>query len=286
MTWLEALIIGFVQGISEFLPISSSAHLLIAERVLGISYHDPTLTFEILLHFASLLAVLVYFRKELLNLAENTLKYVLKRENEHKNDFRFVLLLLISTVVTFAVGKMLENTLGSGITNFSLIAAALIITGIFLVFIEHGGFKERKAQGDISIRDACWIGVAQAIAVIPGISRAGSTLVGAMMLGLKKEEALRYSFLLSIPIISGLTLLKLTSLDTLADTSILSLGVAFASAFVFALAGIRWLISMVQRTRLSYFAVYCIALGILVWVFYGNEPAAVSSAFMPQGGRI
>ncbi|TMW73811.1 undecaprenyl-diphosphate phosphatase [Alteribacter natronophilus] len=280
MTWYEALIIGFVQGISEFLPISSSAHLLIAEKVLGISYYDPTLTFEILLHFASLLAVLVYFRSDLLSLMKKTGIYLFKREQAYKNDFRFVMLLLISTAVTFGIGKMLENSLGSGITNFSLIAAALIITGIFLIFIEHGGFKERKAKGDITIRDACWIGVAQAIAVIPGISRAGSTLVGAMMLGLKKEEALRYSFLLSIPIISGLTLLKVTSMETLASTSPLSLAVAFISAFAFALVGIRWLIGMVQRTRLSWFAVYCITLGITVWVLYGNEPTAVTNSFM------
>ncbi|MBM7097052.1 undecaprenyl-diphosphate phosphatase [Bacillus sp. H-16] len=271
MNWFEALIIGFVQGISEFLPISSSAHLLIAEKMLGISYHDPTLTFEVWLHFASLLAVFVYFRKELLSLLSNAANYVLKGSSAGKNDFRFVLLLLVSTFITFIAGKLLESALGSGITNFSLIAVALIITGIFLIFIEHGGFRERKGKGDITIRDACWIGVAQAIAVIPGISRAGSTLVGAMMLGLKKEEALRYSFLLSIPIISGLTLLKMTSISSFSGLSAASLTIAFLSAFLFALIGIRWLISMVQNTKLSYFAVYCIILGIFVWITYGSE---------------
>ncbi|WP_026689249.1 undecaprenyl-diphosphate phosphatase [Alteribacter aurantiacus] len=276
MTWFEALIIGLVQGISEFLPISSSAHLLIVEKMLGISYHDPTLTFEVLLHFASLLAVFVYFKQELVTLITKATRYLLKRSTEGKNDFRFVLLLFISTVITFVVGKILESALGSGITNFSLIAVALIITGIFLIFIEHGGFNERKGKGDISVKDACWIGVAQAIAVIPGISRAGSTLVGAMMLGLKKEEALRYSFLLSIPIISGLTLLKLTSMSAISSVSLLSLTIAFLSSFLFALIGIRWLIRMVQKTKLSYFAIYCILLGIFVWITYGNETVMTS----------
>ncbi|WP_096434652.1 undecaprenyl-diphosphate phosphatase [Alteribacter populi] len=276
MNWFEALIIGLVQGISEFLPISSSAHLLIVEKLLGISYQDPTLTLEVWLHFSSLLAVIVYFRKELLALIKNAWDYLYKRNVKGKNDFRFIILLLISTVITFIVGKMLESTLGEGLTSFSLIAVALIITGIFLIFIEHGGFQERKERGDISYKDAIWIGIAQAIAIIPGISRAGSTLVGAMMLGLKKEEALRYSFLLSIPIISGLTLLKLTSISTLYDTNSISLTFAFISSFLFALVGIRWLISMVRNTKLSYFAIYCIVLGIFVWFFYGHEPVSLA----------
>ncbi|MDV2683168.1 undecaprenyl-diphosphatase UppP [Alkalihalophilus lindianensis] len=268
MSWLEALFIGFIQGISEFLPISSSAHLVIFEKLLHINTGDVDLTFEVFLHLASLLAVLLYFKEDLLNLVKGSLSYIIKKDVNQAGHFRFVSLMLVSTVITMVVGKLLEEWLAESITNTATIGAALIITGIFLILIEHGVSQGMRGPSEMTWKHAIFIGLGQALAVIPGISRAGSTLVAALWCGLSKETALRYSFLLSIPIITGITLLKLPELIGQFSHGINNeLWIAFISSFLFALIGIKWLISMVQQAKLSYFAVYCVSLGLVTWIF-------------------
>ncbi|WP_100372433.1 undecaprenyl-diphosphate phosphatase [Bacillus sp. FJAT-45037] len=268
MTWIEALFIGFIQGISEFLPISSSAHLIIFERLLNVNTGGEDLTFEVFLHIASLLAVLLFFRKDLFSIAQGTYLYLVKNDHTSKAHFRFALLMMASTIVTMLVGKSLETWLGESITNTATIGASLIITGIFLILIEHGVNPGMRGVTEIKWRHALLIGLGQALAVIPGISRAGSTLVAALWCGLNKETALRYSFLLSVPIITGITILKLPELASQFSSGYeLQLWLAFFSSFVFALVGIKWLISMVQQAKLSYFAIYCVSLGLVTWIF-------------------
>ncbi|MEC2070516.1 undecaprenyl-diphosphate phosphatase [Alkalihalophilus marmarensis] len=268
MSWIEALFIGFIQGISEFLPISSSAHLLIVEKLLKINMSDSPLTFEVFLHLASLLAVLLYFRKDVLKLLQGSYQYLFKKDQRSEGDFRFTALMAASTLITMIVGKLMEGWFGDSITNTATIGAALIITGIFLILIEHGVNEGLRGPKEITWGHAVLIGLGQALAVIPGISRAGSTLVVALWCGLNKETALRYSFLLSIPIICGITLLKLPEIiGQFTDGVGLELWLAFISSFLFAIISIKWLIAMVQKAKLSYFAVYCISLGLITWIF-------------------
>ncbi|WP_088102474.1 undecaprenyl-diphosphate phosphatase [Halalkalibacter urbisdiaboli] len=269
MNWFEAILIGFIQGISEFLPISSTAHLLIVEKLLSIQIGENSLTFEVFLHFASLLAVFYYFRDELKQILLDFLLFTFKRKQRSRQNFRFAVLMLVSTLVTMIVGKTIEEGFGEGLTSTATIGASLIITGIFLVLVEHGMNTGKRGLSELTWKDGILIGLGQALAVIPGISRSGSTLVAALWCGLKKEVALRYSFLLSIPIIGGLTLLKLPEISTnfFQSEAIIPLILSFISAFIFAIVGIKWLISMVQNTKLSYFACYCIALGVITWTF-------------------
>ncbi|WP_100406797.1 undecaprenyl-diphosphate phosphatase [Bacillus solitudinis] len=269
MNWLEALFIGFIQGISEFLPISSTAHLLIFEKVFSINIGENDLTFEIFLHFASLLAVLFYFRYELLKILQDFIAYLFKKNKRTKANFRFGLLMILSTLVTLIVGKGIEEGLGEGIRSTATVGASLIITGLFLILMEHGVHLGKRDVEQMTWKDGILIGFGQALAVIPGISRSGSTLVAALWCGLERDTAIKYSFLLSIPVIGGLTFLKIPEISSsfLQAHDIVPLILAFISSFIFAIVGIKWLISMVQQTKLSLFAIYCIGLGVMTWTF-------------------
>ncbi len=267
LNWLEALLLGIVQGITEFLPISSSGHLILLEKILHIELTNE-LTFEVLLHFASLLAVIYYFRKDLWNIINDFFLYLMKKNNNSKTNYRFVWLLLLTTFVTLIVGKGVEQAFDNRITSTATIGASLIVTGLFLILIEHGMKRGNRTIRDLNWKDGIIVGLGQALAVIPGISRAGSTLIVALWCGHSKETAVRYSFLLSIPIITGITILKIP--DLLSSTFhpyLFELTIAFIASFLFAIIGIKWLISMLNNTKLSYFAIYCIIIGALTWIF-------------------
>ncbi|MCT8139720.1 undecaprenyl-diphosphate phosphatase [Anaerobacillus sp. CMMVII] len=273
MNWFEALILGIVQGLSEFLPISSSAHLLLVQKLLGIKVDGNHLEFEILLHFASLLAVTIYFRKELLDIIHGFFAYLLFKNKEKVAQFRFSLLLVFSTGITAIIGKLFEGLIGENITNTATIGASLIVTGLFLILIEHGIKPGKRTAREMNWRDGFLIGFGQALAILPGISRAGSTLVTALWCGLEKKTAVRYSFLLSIPLILGITIVEVPDMSPdFFNLYFVETTIAFIASFLFAIVGIKWLISMVNRTRLSYFAIYCIGLGTLVWIFLRDLP--------------
>ncbi|WP_227934971.1 undecaprenyl-diphosphate phosphatase [Alkalihalobacillus deserti] len=269
MNWFEAFLIGFVQGISEFLPISSTALMLIVQRLLHISIgEDFKLAFETFLHIASVLAVVVYFRKDLRQIAKDFLQHIRIKQQKTKANFRFTLLIIISTIISIFAVTLLEFSLGDGFTTPSTIGVSLIITGLSLGLIEHGLTVGKRSVTQLNWKDACMIGLGQAISLIPGMSRTGSTLFTALLLGLNKKNSLRYTIILSIPVFIGMSLLKLPELlRSYSETQLLALTTAFITSFLFALVGIKWIISMVENTKLTYFAGFCIALGILTWNF-------------------
>lgn len=268
MNWLEALILGIVQGISEFLPISSSAHLVIVQNILNINVEGNTLEFEVLLHFASLLAVTIFFRKDLSQLIHGFFHYIFTKKEASRSHFKFGLLIIGATMITAILGKTFENILGNSITSVATIGVSLIVTGLFLILIEHGIKVGKRTSREMTWKDALIVGFGQALAILPGISRAGSTLVAALWCGLDKKTAVRYSFLLSIPLILGITITEIPHMSTVYyQKYLLETILAFIASFLFAIIGIKWLITMVNETKLSYFAVYCILLGLSVWIF-------------------
>ncbi|OIJ22171.1 undecaprenyl-diphosphatase UppP [Anaerobacillus alkalidiazotrophicus] len=275
MNWFEALLLGIVQGLSEFLPISSSAHLVIVQQLLGINIEGNQLEFEVLLHFASLLAVTIYFRKEIKEVMIGFISYLLLNKKENRVHYRFGWLIIIATFVTAVLGKLFEDLLGKNITNTATIGVSLIITGLFLFLIEHGIRPGKRTIRQMTWKDGLIVGIGQALAILPGISRAGSTLVTALWCGLNKETAVRYSFLLSIPLILGISVFEVPKMSRVYfETYLLETTIAFLGSFVFALIGIKWLIAMVNRTKLSFFALYCIILGLFVW-FYIQDVSIV-----------
>ncbi len=262
MTIWEAIILGLVQGITEFLPISSTAHLIISAHLMNL--HFPGLGMEILLHLASVLAVTLYFRKDLWRIALGALGFLRERSPANRSSFFICIYLGVATVVTAVLGIIATNVLGDTIRSPKLMGVGLLFTAFFLIAIERFHHYGKRGEEAMTWLDSVLVGVGQAVAVLPGISRSGSTLITALYLGLERETAVRFSFLLAIPVILGSSVLAIKDIQggMLSDVGMLPLLVAFVITFFASLAGIFWLISFLRSGRLLYFAIYCIIVGI------------------------
>ncbi len=275
MQLIEALIFGIVQGLSEFLPISSTAHIIIVELVFG--YNFPGLAFEIYLHLASVFAVMLYFRQELWAVIKGFFRYFGGKTAENRVHFLFGLYIIIATAITGVFGLILQAFVADVMKTPSFIAVALLITGTALIFIER--FKEygNRTEEKMTFVDSILVGLAQTVAVLPGISRSGSTVIVALWAGLERDTAVRYSFLLVIPVILGSTVLATgeMSAEIWAFIGTAPLALSFIASFIFSWIGIVWLIDFLKKGRLIYFAAYCYIVAILVYLFVQEIPPTV-----------
>ncbi|MDY0406186.1 undecaprenyl-diphosphate phosphatase [Virgibacillus sp. 179-BFC.A HS] len=261
-TLLKYIVLGFIQGFTEPIPISSSGHLIIFRDIFHVEIHG--LSFEVLVHLGSLLAIIIIYRKDIIRLAKNSGSFLIKREEKAKQDFLFVFYLVIATLPAGIFGFLLEDKIGD-ISRPSTVGITLLITCIALWTIRN--LRGKKMDGDIRLKDAIIVGLAQTVALIPGISRSGATLVAAMLLGMKQETALRFSFMLYIPVSLGAGILSFS--DILHDKNFDWIPgiVAFIVAFIASYFALKWFMGIMARGNLKYFAYYCFAAGILVLLF-------------------
>ncbi|AIC94168.1 MULTISPECIES: undecaprenyl-diphosphate phosphatase [Shouchella] len=268
MTLLEAIILGLVQGITEFLPISSSAHLILVQSMFNMTFEG--LSFEILLHLASVLAVILYYRKDIYEIIRGFFAFFTNRTPQNRSMFMFAVYLIVATGITGIAGILFEDYIGETFRAPIFIALALAITGLFLIIIERFVKLGNRTEKEMTIWDSIFVGLGQCLALIPGLSRSGTTLIVGMFAGLSKETAVRFSFLLSIPVILGSSVLAirdLTSGELLEQTTVTALGLSFLVTFVASWIGIVFFINLVRKSKLVYFAVYCFVVAILVFIF-------------------
>lgn len=267
MSIIEAIIFGTVQGITEFLPVSSTAHIVITGLLLG--YHFPGMYFEIFLHMASVLAVCTYFRRDLLEVITGFFAYLPDRCEHNKTQFYFGCYILTATMITGILGLSFKDLIGDSMKTPAVISSALVATGLFLIFIERIKVYGKKTEKDMNFLDAVIVGLGQSAAILPGISRSGATLVAALWRGLSRETAVRYSFLLAIPVILGSSVLMLgeVSKEMFMEIGLVPLIISFIFTFIFSWIGIVWLIQFLKTSRLIYFAVYCFTVAGLVYLF-------------------
>lgn len=263
---LKYLFLGVFQGLTEPIPISSSGHLVLAQHFLGLKIEG--LSFEVLVNFGSLLAVLLIYRKDLLRLSKNGMVYLIHKDAKAKDDFRFIVFLVIATIPAAVIGILFDDIIASYFKgSIKIIGVTLLITGVALWFIRN--LRGKKGDAAISLRDAIIIGVSQAIALIPGISRSGATIVAAMGLGLKQETALRFSFLLFIPVSVGGFILAFS--DLLNDPNINVLLVPYIVAFVGSVFAsyfsLKWFMNIMAKGNLIYFSIYCFIVGTSIVLF-------------------
>ena len=259
MNELIALLLGVVQGLTEFLPVSSSGHLELAK---ALSQADlvakESLLFTITLHGATALSTVVFFRKDI--------GYILKELLTLKPSpsFYFALHILLSMIPAVIVGLFLEDLITQLFDqNILLVGAMLIVTGVLLGLAD----RAKPTLNDINARSAFIIGLLQAIAILPGISRSGSTIATAVLLGIDKEKAARFSFLMVVPLIVGSMAKSILDTDTIvADTSLFPLIIGFIAAFFTGLAACKWMINFVKKAQLKYFSWYCFVIGILALI--------------------
>lgn len=261
MQYLYAIIFGFVQGITEFVPISSSGHLFILHRIIDLPIVNE-LAFDVVLHFASLLAVMVFFQKEIWALLLSFLNLLRgKRDNYSKLAF----LLLIGTVPAALAGYFFDSLIESVFRSVYVVAFMLFFGGMLFIIFERLGRKV-YAMDNLSLSDSLIIGFAQAIALIPGTSRSGITIAAGMFRGLTREAAVRFSFLLSIPIILGASLFKISEISfaSLPKDQLNILFVSFIASFISAFFAIKYFIKFVKKYSLNVFAFYRFILAIAI----------------------
>ncbi|CAD2073251.1 undecaprenyl-diphosphate phosphatase [Phocicoccus pinnipedialis] len=256
---LKYIFLGLLQGITEAIPVSSSGHLVIAREMLGLEAKG--LSFEMLLNTASLIAILYIYWKDIVEIATHFLRFLGgARDAKAKEEFKYVMYLVIATIPVGVTGLLLKDVVGDNVT-VGFIGAMLLVTGIALWIIKS---KEGiKQDGELTLKDSIIIGLAQSIAIIPGISRSGSTLVGAMSRGLHQKNALRFVFLLYIPVSLGTALLSVNDLFTDPDMATLWFPylLAFISSLIMTYYGFKILKGLMENSKLEYFSYYCFALG-------------------------
>lgn len=260
MSILEAIVLGIVQGLTEFLPVSSSGHLVLANSMLNTEL-DPekSLLMTVVLHFATALSTVVVFRKEIVKIFKGLFQF--KWNDESKFSVRIVL----SMIPAAFVGVMFDDQIKSFFDgNVMLVGFMLLVTGILLFLAD----RAQKTEKDVSYVSAIIIGVSQAIAILPGISRSGATISTSVLLGVDRDRSARFSFLMVVPLIFGAMAKDIMS-DELSFSSadIVPLSVGFIAAFLTGLAACTWMIALVKRAKLKYFSFYCFAVGIGALIF-------------------
>ncbi len=258
---LKYLFLGLLQGFTEPIPISSSGHLVLAQNIFGIGVEN--LSFEVLVNFGSLIAVLIIYREDLIRLVKNGLSYITTKQEESKDDFYFILYLIIATVPAAVIGLLFEDTIARNFDLPQMIGITLIITGVALWIIRN--LRGSKNDRALTFKDAIIIGLAQSVALIPGISRSGATIVAAMLLGMKQETALRFSFLLFIPVSLGTLILSVDDLLSTQDIQTLWIPylIAFLASLIATYYSLRWFMNIMARGNLKYFAFYCFIVGTI-----------------------
>jgi undecaprenyl-diphosphatase len=263
MSWWEAFILGMIQGLTEYLPVSSSGHLAIGSALFGIQGED-NLTFTIVVHVATVLSTLVILYKEIDWIFRGLFKFQMNDET------KYVINILISMIPIGIVGLFfkdkVEEIFGSGLF---IVGLMLLVTAALLAF---SYYAKPRTKEHISMKDAFIIGLAQACAVLPGLSRSGSTIATGLLLGDKKEKLAQFSFLMVIPPILGEALLDGMKIvkgaaEASADVSLVALIIGFLSAFVFGCIACKWMIDIVKKGKLIYFAVYCALVGLATLLF-------------------
>ena len=264
MSVLEAIVLGIVQGLTEFLPISSTAHLRIVPAFVG--WEDPGAAFTAVTQLGTMTAVLIYFRADLVRIARAWLASLRAPERRRELDARLGWYILLGTIPIGIFGLAFKDQIENGARDLYLIGTALIVLGVVLAIADRVGRRERSVE-QIETRDGVWVGVAQALALIPGVSRSGATITAGLFLGLDRASAARFSFLLSIPavVLSGLLELgTLLSGDEDDHTGVGTLVIATVLAFVVGYASIAFLLRYLATHTTMPFVVYRVALGAVV----------------------
>ena len=252
---IDSVILGLIQGLTEFLPVSSSGHLELAKAILGDNQvPEQSLLFTVVLHFATALSTIVVFRKDILGLIKGALRF------KWNDDLQFIAKIVISMIPAAIIGILFESELEQLFGGqVLLVGFMLIITGLLLYLAD----RAKNTGKNVSFGNAFVIGISQAIALLPGISRSGATISTSVLLGNDKTKAARFSFLMVVPLILGKIAKDVLGGELSFHTAnITGLTIGFITAFIAGLFACTWMITLVKKSKLSYFAIYCFIVGV------------------------
>jgi undecaprenyl-diphosphatase len=260
MDIIDSIILGIIQGLTEFLPVSSSGHLEIGKAILGDhSIPQESLMFTVVLHFATALSTMVIFRKDIFIILKSLFTF------QWNEDTQLIVKIIISMIPAVIIGFNYESQLAELFGgSIQLVGFMLLITA-FLLFLAD---KAKDTDKNVTYKNAFIIGIAQAIAMLPGISRSGATISASVLLGTDKTKAARFSFLMVVPLIFGKIAKDIITGDlTYNSESFVSLSAGFIAAFISGLFACTWMISLVKKSKLTYFAIYCVVVGMIAIIY-------------------
>lgn len=261
MDIIDAIILGIVQGLTEFLPVSSSGHLELGSAILGNDkLPEESLMFTVVLHFATALATLVVFRKDIVVLIEGLLKFKWNEETQ------FTVKIIISMIPAVIVGLFFEEQLEQFFGGKVVFVGFMLLVTAILLFLAD---KAKNTENDMTFGKAALVGLAQMVAMLPGISRSGATISSSVLLGIDKNKAARFSFLMVVPLILGKIAKDIMDgALTYNEASFGYLSAGFIAAFISGFFACTWMISLVRKSKLIYFAIYCSIVGLIA-IFSG-----------------
>lgn len=273
MGTLEALLLGLLQGLTEYLPISSSGHLTLGSHFAGITEPEAILPFTVLLHVATVLSTIVILHKEITWIFKGLFKKPTQKNGKLterlNNQQRYALAILVSMIPVGIVGVFFKDAVEETFSSLFVVGCCLLLTAALLTFSYYAKTSKKE---NISVKDAFIIGIGQALAVLPGLSRSGTTIATGLILGNSKQNMAQFSFLMVIPPILGEALLETIDMfkmgisASFGGISPMALIVGFTAAFLSGCIACKWMISIVRRGKLIYFAYYCLVVGILTIV--------------------
>lgn len=257
MSWFEALILGIVQGLTEFLPVSSSGHLEIGKALLGLS-GEENITFTIIVHGATILSIIVVFRKYIVTLFRGLFRF------SWNNETHYLAKIALSMIPAVVIGLMFEEKIEQLFDgNLLFVGSMLLVTSTLLAFT----WFAKPRQKSVTYRNAFLIGIAQAIAVLPGISRSGATIATGLLLGTKREDTAAFSFLMVVPVVLGANIKKILDISAASgagtDTDLMPLLIGFITAFISGFLACKWMLKIIRKGKLIYFAAYCLIIGLI-----------------------
>lgn len=264
MEFLKYIFLGLVQGLTETIPVSSSGHLMILKRLLEVNVDFDTIS--ILTNFGSLIAIMILFRKDIFKLIKGFFVYLFKKEKQYKDEFKYCWMIVIGCIPAGVLGLLVSafDVFEKIENNIKIVGISLIITSILLFIVRN--FKGKKDDSKLGIKEALTVGCFQILGLFPGISRSGSTIVGGMSAGLKRDTAFKYSFMLYMPISVAATILELFDLNI--DSSLIFHYIcAIVVSCVMTLLVTKWFRNIVNNGKLIYFSIYCFTVGLLVVLF-------------------
>ena len=256
MDIIEAIILGIIQGLTEFLPVSSSGHLELAKAILGdTSVPEESLTFTVVLHFATALSTLVIFRKEVAQILKGLFQF------KWNDEFKFSVKIILSMIPAVFVGLLFEEELESFFGGkILLVGVMLLVTAVLLLLAD----KAKNTDKEVTFSNSVIIGISQAIAMLPGISRSGATISTSVLLGIDRTSAARFSFLMVVPLIFGKIGKDLLGGElNFQSSDIIPISAGFVAAFLAGLLACKWMIALVKKSKLSYFSLYCAVVGFI-----------------------
>ncbi|MEM0931760.1 MAG: undecaprenyl-diphosphate phosphatase [Bacteroidota bacterium] len=264
MDIIDAIILGIIQGLTEFLPVSSSGHLELGKAILGAdALPEESLLFTVILHFATALSTIIVFRKDVIEIFKGLFQFQWNEETQ------FALKIIVSMIPAALVGFFLEDFLEVFFDGAIIIVGIMLIITAVLLYLADMAKTTTKG---VTYSSAFIIGVAQAIAILPGISRSGATISAAVLLGVDKSKSARFSFLMVVPLILGKMAKDLLSGDIhFEGNQTVAITAGFIAAFLAGLAACTWMIKLVRQSKLTYFAIYCLVVGLLAvaWSIWG-----------------